>query len=47
MDTAENDKRSHHTFSYAGQGRYGHVWKIYIEAEDPDGDMLETLASTR
>jgi hypothetical protein len=30
------------TFSYAvDKGRYGHVWKIYIEAEDPDGDMLE------
>jgi hypothetical protein len=22
------------------KGRYGTIWKIYIEAEDPDGDML-------
>jgi len=22
------------------KGYYGYVWKIYIEAEDPDGDML-------
>jgi hypothetical protein len=21
------------------KGHYGHIWKIYIEAEDPDGDM--------
>jgi len=23
------------------KGRYGYVWKIYIEAEDPDGDMFK------
>ncbi len=22
------------------KGEYGYIWKIYIEAEDPDGDML-------
>ncbi len=22
------------------KGRYGYSWKVYIEAEDPDGDML-------
>ena len=22
------------------RGYYGYIWKIYIEAEDPDGDML-------
>jgi len=22
------------------KGHYGYIWKIYIEAEDPDGDML-------
>jgi hypothetical protein len=22
------------------KGKYGFIWKIYIEAEDPDGDML-------
>ena len=22
------------------KGKYGYVWKIYIEAEDPDGEML-------
>jgi len=28
------------TSSYAVErGYYGYVWKIYIEAEDPDGDM--------
>jgi hypothetical protein len=30
------------TYSYGiDKGRYGHIWKIYIEAEDPDGDMFE------
>jgi hypothetical protein len=29
------------TRSYAStQGAYGQTWKIYIEAEDPDGDMF-------
>jgi len=23
----------------ADRGHYGYIWKIYIEAEDPDGDM--------
>jgi hypothetical protein len=23
------------------KGYYGYIWKIYIEAEDPDGDMLK------
>ena len=23
------------------KGRYGYIWKIYIEAEDPDGDMYK------
>jgi hypothetical protein len=27
------------------KGYYGYIWKIYIEAEDPDGDMLK-IAST-
>jgi len=30
------------THSYAvDKGSYGQTWKIYIEAEDPDGDMLK------
>jgi hypothetical protein len=28
-----------HTFAVE-RGQYGSVWKIYIEAEDPDGDMV-------
>ncbi len=27
------------------RGQYGYIWKIYIEAEDPDGDMLRIAAS--
>src|SRR4030043_991764 len=27
-----------HTFA-VDRGHYGYIWKIYIEAEDPDGDM--------
>ena len=23
-----------------GKGYYGYIWKIYLEVEDPDGDML-------
>jgi hypothetical protein len=23
------------------KGSYGYIWKIYLEAEDPDGDMLQ------
>lgn len=26
------------------KGYYGHIWKIYLEAEDPDGDMLRIAA---
>jgi hypothetical protein len=34
------------THSFAVErGYYGYIWKIYIEAEDPDGDMLK-IAST-
>jgi hypothetical protein len=28
-----------HTFAVE-KGNYGYIWKIYIEAEDPEGDML-------
>lgn len=28
-----------HTFAIE-RGYYGYIWKIYLEAEDPDGDML-------
>jgi len=28
-----------HTFAVE-RGYYGYIWKIYLEAEDPDGDML-------
>jgi hypothetical protein len=28
-----------HTFAVE-RGHYGYIWKIYLEAEDPDGDML-------
>lgn len=27
--------------SAADKGYYGSIWRIYIEAEDPDGDMLK------
>ena len=33
-----------HSFAIE-KGYYGYVWKIYIEAEDPDGDMYK-IAST-
>jgi len=26
------------------RGNYGYIWKIYIEAEDPDGDMLRVAS---
>ncbi len=30
------------THAYAvNHGYYGYIWKIYIEADDPDGDMLK------
>jgi len=29
-----------HAFA-VDKGPYGYIWKIYIEAEDPDGDMLK------
>lgn len=33
------------THSFAVEkGYYGYVWKIYIEAEDPDGDMLKVAS---
>jgi len=33
------------THSFAVEkGQYGYIWKIYIEAEDPDGDMLRIAA---
>jgi hypothetical protein len=33
-----------HSFAIE-KGYYGYIWKIYIEAEDPDGDMYR-IAST-
>jgi hypothetical protein len=33
-----------HAFA-VDKGYYGYIWKIYIEADDPDGDMLR-IAST-
>jgi hypothetical protein len=33
-----------HTFAVE-KGSYGYIWKIYIEAEDPDGDMLRIAFS--
>ena len=33
------------THSFAVEkGYYGYIWKIYIEADDPDGDMLRIAA---
>ena len=33
------------THSFAVEkGNYGYIWKIYIEAEDPDGDMLRVAS---
>jgi hypothetical protein len=32
-------------FFAADKGPYGCIWKIYIEAEDPDGDMLRIASS--
>ena len=29
-----------HTFAVE-KGQYGYIWKIYIEGEDPDGDMAK------
>jgi len=29
-----------HSFAVE-RGQYGYIWKIYIEAEDPDGDMYK------
>lgn len=30
------------TQSFAAEkGQFGHIWKIYIQAEDPDGDMFK------
>jgi hypothetical protein len=34
------------THSFAVEkGYYGYVWKIYIEAEDPDGDMVKIVST--
>ena len=33
-----------HTFAVE-KGYYGYIWKIYIEAEDPDGDMFVIASS--
>ena len=34
------------THSFAvDRGHYGYIWKIYIEAEDPDGDMVKIAAA--
>jgi hypothetical protein len=34
------------THSFAVErGYYGYIWKVYIEAEDPDGDMAKIAAS--
>ena len=34
------------THSFAVEkGYYGYVWKIYIEAEDPDGDMVKITST--
>jgi len=33
-----------HAFA-VDKGDYGYIWKIYIEAEDPDGDMLRIASS--
>ncbi len=32
-----------HAFA-ADKGYYGSIWKIFLEAEDPDGDMLKIAA---
>jgi len=32
-----------HAFA-VDKGNYGYIWKIYIEAEDPDGEMLRIAA---
>ncbi len=33
-----------HTFAVE-KGYYGYIWRIYIEAEDPDGDMLRIASA--
>ena len=33
-----------HTFAVE-KGYYGYIWKIYIEAEDPDGDMNKIVST--
>jgi hypothetical protein len=33
-----------HSFAIE-KGYYGYVWKIYIEAEDPDGDMFKIASA--
>src|SRR3974390_2773236 len=33
-----------HAFAVT-KGYYGYIWKIYLEAEDPDGQMLAILST--
>jgi hypothetical protein len=33
-----------HSFAIE-KGYYGYIWKIYIEAEDPDGDMYKIVST--
>ncbi len=33
-----------HAFAVS-KGYYGYIWKIYVEAEDPDGQMLAILST--
>lgn len=33
-----------HSFAIE-RGYYGYIWKIYIEAEDPDGDMYKIIST--
>ena len=41
LQTKSEGKAPVITNSFAVErGKYGFIWKVYIEAEDPDGDML-------
>ena len=44
QDFKTHAPRITHSFA-ADKGSYGCVWKIYLEAEDPDGDMLKIASS--
>jgi len=35
-----------HSFAVE-KGYYGYIWRIYIEAEDPDGDMIKIASVVR